>query len=330
MYCSGINPIRMLKKDFDLFIKFYPAAMVRIFWVKITKKKLRSKIYGGGKIVHSQEQGNKLLKEMIMSNKPFMFGRHGSNELLIALNGLMLERDIINTIDCKKWENACFHSGFFPNEEKYYSMFNDLIIDASEQCDLYGTFRMIGEDYYIKHFMKSNVKLTHLNMMDFWRYEEPFTYALKGKRVLVVHYLANQIKDQYQNKRKFLFQNEKILPEFELITIQAVQTIAGECDPRFKTWFEALNYMKKEIAKVDFDIALLGCGAYGMPLAAEIKKMGKQVIYMGGVLQMLFGIYGKRWDSEPKAKALRNEYWVEPDANFKPKNFTTVENGCYW
>ena len=71
---------------------------------------------------------------------------------------------------------------FFPNTQENYIKFNKLIIDASSQCDLYGTLRMTGEDYYIKHFMPKNVKLTHTNMMDFWRYDEPFTYALKGQR----------------------------------------------------------------------------------------------------------------------------------------------------
>ena len=73
--------------------------------------------------------------------------------------------------------------------------------------------------------MPKNVKLTHTNMMDFWRYDEPFTYALKGQKVLVVHYLANQIKDQYE-KRESLFDNPKILPEFQLQAMPAVQTLS--------------------------------------------------------------------------------------------------------
>lgn len=177
--------------------------------------------------------------------------------------------------------------------------------------------------------MPKNVKLTHTNMMDFWRYDEPFTYALKGQKVLVVHYLANQIKDQYE-KRESLFDNPKILPEFQLQAMPAVQTIAGNRDERFESWFDALNYMYEQTKNYDYDIALLGCGAYGMPLAAKLKKDGKKVVYMGGVLQMLFGIYGKRWDAEPIARKLPNEYWTVPDADFIPKNHESVEGGCYW
>lgn len=329
MYFDGIDPIRILKYDPDLFWKFYPAALTRMAFVKVTRKKLRSKIYGGGKIVHNQNVGNEILKAALKENKPFMFGRHGSNELLIALHGMFLEEGIVRDIDCDKLEVACQHSGFFPNTQEGYVRFNKLIKEASAECDLYGTFRMIGEDYYIKHFMSKNVKLTHLNMMDFWRYEEPFTYALKDQKVLVIHYLANQILDQYK-KRDVLFDNPKILPKFQLQAMPAVQTIAGNRDERFKNWFDALDYMYEQTKKYDYDIALLGCGAYGMPLASRLKKDGKKVVYMGGVLQMLFGIYGKRWDAEPAARALPNEYWTTPDVNFIPKNHESVEEGCYW
>ncbi len=329
MYFDGISSFNVLKKDLDLFWKFYPAALTRMAYLKITGKKLRCPVYGGGKIVYSQDKGNEMLKEGLKGDKPFMFGRHGSNELLIAGHGMMIEKGIITNMDCKKMEVSCNHSGFFPNTVENYIKFNDLIIDSSTQCDIYGTFRMVLEDYYVKNFMNKDTKLTHLNMLDFWRYDEPYTSALRGQKVLVVHYLANQIEDQYK-KRELLFDNPSILPEFELMTMPAVQTIAGNCDPRFKDWFEALDFMYEETKKYDYDIALLGCGAYGMPLAAKLKKDGKKVVYMGGVLQMLFGIWGKRWEDEPGAVALRNEHWVTPDPNFIPKGSESVEDGCYW
>jgi len=54
-----------------------------------------------------------------------------------------------------------------------------------------------------------------------------------------------------------------------LLTLKAVQTIANTKDDRFDTWFDALDYMYNEALKLDFDVALIGCGAYGYPLAAK-------------------------------------------------------------
>lgn len=177
--------------------------------------------------------------------------------------------------------------------------------------------------------MKKDVQLTHLYMMDFWLYKEPFTSALRGKKVLVIHPLAERIHSQYL-KREFLFMNPNVLPEFELKTVKAVQTIAGEHDYRFNNWFEALDFMFNEAMKIDFEIALIGCGAYGFPLAARLKRAGKIAIHMGGVTQMLFGIKGARWDVHPVASRLYNEHWTRPEGDEVPRNSNLVENNCYW
>ena len=111
--------------------------------------------------------------------------------------------------------------------------------------------------------------------------------------------------------------------------IKAVQSLAGEKNP-FENWFQALEFMKDQILKKDFDIALIGCGAYGFPLAAHVKKIGKQAIHMGGSLQILFGIKGKRWDNHPVISKFYNEHWVRPRAEDKPKKSHLVEDDCYW
>ena len=115
-------------------------------------------------------------------------------------------------------------------------------------------------------------------------------------------------------------------------TLKAIQTLCGEKDERFGTWFDALDYMYKEAMKIDFDIAIIGCGAYGMPLAAMLKKAGKQAIHLGGATQLLFGIKGRRWEENYPSKIATffNEYWVYPAESEKPKNASTVEMGCYW
>lgn len=71
--------------------------------------------------------------------------------------------------------------------------------------------------------------------------------------------------------------------------------------------------------KIDFDIALIGCGAYGMPLASFIKGMGKQAVHLAGWTQILFGIKGKRWDDLPYVSKFYNNAWVRPQQQSKIK-----------
>lgn len=126
--------------------------------------------------------------------------------------------------------------------------------------------------------------------------------------MLVIHPFAKSIKRQYEFHRDRIFgeYSDFILPEFaSLQVIPAVQTIAGNTGG-YETWFDALKQMENEIDKADFDVALIGCGAYGFPLASYCKRIGKQGIHIGGSLQLYFGIKGKRWDD----KGLYNEFWI--------------------
>ena len=153
-----------------------------------------------------------------------------------------------------------------------------------------------------------------------------WTSALAGKRVLVVHPFAKSIERQYGENRARLFADPGLLPEFKsLCTVEAVQTIAGNT-AGFNSWFDALEHMEAEIAAKDFDVALIGCGAYGFPLAAFVKGLGRQAVHLGGVLQIYFGIKGKRWDGS----GLYNEHWISPSSEERPRGLGKVEEGCYW
>lgn len=89
--------------------------------------------------------------------------------------------------------------------------------------------------------------------------------------------------------------------------------------------------MKKEMEKDEFDIALIGCGAYGFPLSVHAKRLGKVGIHLAGWTQMLFGIYGKRWlVDQPQYAKFINENWVRPSLDEVPQNASKVEGGCYW
>jgi hypothetical protein len=79
--------------------------------------------------------------------------------------------------------------------------------------------------------------------------------------------------------------------------------------------------MMNDISKLDFDVALLGCGAYGIPLLGFIKKeLQKSGIYVGGGLQLYFGIRGQRWDRSPDVSCYYNEDWIRCSEQEKPRH----------
>lgn len=296
---------------------------------------------GGGrnwKMFSQKEYANNLICELLQKDEPCMIARFGSTEMLCLVNYLGVKQNNrkwgeyikgqapewwweTNVIDqLQKW------SGFFPGGIDKVEQFCELIIKDIPQVDLLGSW-LLHEKYFKKEL--TGCKKVVLEDLEPFFATNPWTRALAGKKVLVVHPFAETIRMQYK-KRELLFDND-LLPAFDLKIIQAVQSIAGE-KTAHADWFAALKWMEEEIDKVDYDIAIVGCGAYGFPLAAHIKRAGKKAIHLAGVTQLLFGIKGKRWEEFivwPYTN-LFNEYWVYPGEKEKPKNAVIVEGACYW
>jgi len=185
----------------------------------------------------------------------------------------------------------------------------------------------LKEQYISSNLIKKNILSSNRAVEPFY-FQNPWSQYLEGKKVLVIHPFTDSIEKQYKLRDK-LFQNKKILPLFDLKTYKSIQTSTNITKPH-NTWEESLNKMKNDITEIDFDIALIGCGCYDIPLSTHIKKLNKQSIIVGGGLQILFGIKGKRWDEHNYVSKLYNEYWIRPSTDEKPKGFSSVENGCYW
>ncbi len=288
----------------------------------------RPEKYAGKKRI-SIEEGSDYIYNLLQTDKPFMVARYGSVELAISFIRVLQKWGYVKKIKERKLNAFCNNAGFFPNDQALASKFGDLMIESSAQVDLIGLYYSTMEEYFIKNYAPQ-ATLVRNRGLEPWYVENHWTRALVGKKVLIIHPFEDTIKSQYK-KRELLFPGTDILPEFELKTLKAVQTIAGEKDERFNDWFEALQYMHDEAMKIDFDVAIIGCGAYGFPLAAMLKKSGKQAIHLGGATQYLFGIKSKRADDgNPVITALYNDAWVRPSENEKPKNADSVEGGCYW
>lgn len=280
------------------------------------------------KMLATPNETSQAIATAIRNEVPYMVARFGSVELE---NTGKSELGIHYRLQ-GSFNTLCNNAGFFPKDISMLPTFSKLMCGSMPLCDLQGIWYLPFEDYYLKSSRLNPELITEGRYLEPWFADIPWTQALAGKKVLVIHPFDELIQEQY-TKREQLFPQKNILPEFKLITLKAVQTIAGSKDERFDTWFDALDYMCSEADKIDFDVAIIGCGAYGYPLAAHIKRSGKIAIHLGGVTQALFGIKGKRWDVDPLDDTVRNlynEYWVYPGNREKPKEFKKIENGCYW
>lgn len=280
-----------------------------------------------GKRIKGFDDANKIIYEKMMSGKPFLAARFGDAELRALVYTIDIDFGLKKTfpqyIKTAMYRNA----GFYPTDDVNLLKFGHLLWESSKKVDVFGVWYNLLEDYVIHH-TSPNADLVELEGLEPYRSKNPWSRALKGKKVLVVHPFKKSIDHQFKIKDK-LFKDNNVLPDFELITYKAIQTNAGGvCE--YSTWFEALDKMYEDIQQLDFEVAIVGCGAYGLPLAAKIRDMGKQVIHLAGATQILFGIRGARWDVRPEMQHFFNDNWIRPSDSERPKNAQSVEGACYW
>ena len=272
------------------------------------------------------EADTKAIKALLESDEPCMISRFGSTELqtLCYIKFYPFSRPLKK----RTFYNIQYASGFFPVTHQNLKRFYRVYEEDVKELDLLVSWRI--EELLFRTWLKKKDYVRKTTLDKFYLHEHPWTFALQGKKVLVVHPFVETIEEQYRTKRDKLFDNKEILPEFAcLTTVKAVQSVAGNV-VGYDSWFDALEWMKQEIDKKDYDVALLGCGAYAMPLAAYIKRKGKKAIHMGGILQFLFGIKGKRYIENPETASFINENFVSPSASDRPQLADKVEGGCYW
>jgi hypothetical protein len=281
-----------------------------------------------GRKVFSAQKGNSLIKAALAATAPFMAARIGSVELACLSFYLKRRKKIKLPYPEEIKKTMGDNAGFFPVDDEGLDKFCEIFLAGIEKTDLMAVWFNKDEDCVCREFCPA-ARLALLGSLAPYCFRQPWSAALAGKKVLAVHPFAGTIASQYEKNRQLIFADQSVLPEFQLDTVTAVQSNAGE-KTEFADWFAALASMKKEIAAKDFDVAIIGAGAYGLPLAAYVKSLGKQAVHLGGAAQILFGIKGKRWDESPAISRLYNEYWVRPSAAETPRGAEKVEGGTYW
>lgn len=269
------------------------------------------------------EATNEKIAQAIESKKPYLIGRLG-----------WIEGYIIG-----KWKAGHFSSpelreklsattGFFPPTLEEFKIFSDIYLKSIATANLLGLLDAPFHGWLIKRY-GNNPLLCSLGALEPYFSNNPWSSALADKKILVIHPFAESIQRQYETAQDKLFTNKNVLPKFELKTVKSPQTIPGNVT-EYSSWSETLEVLKKEIETISFDVAILGCGAYGLPLGAMIKEMGKIAVHLGGATQLLFGVSGARWRKDPNFQSIITDAWTPPLESERPAGWEKIEKGCYW
>lgn len=302
----------LLKHQLKRTLQFLPASLRRYRFKKLLLDKL------------TIESAASLIEISISEGNPYLVGRLGSVESRLVgeylFKGSCYSRLTRNQAHC--------NAGIFPLRKDSLDEVANRLYSSLQLVDLLGIwdspyqYKMVGR-------LSTHPKICDLAALEPWWFAKPWSRVLSGKRVLVVHPFVETIESQYSMFSNLHPGSPSLLPRFDLICVRPPQTL-GHYREGFRSWNDALSQLIERVSIVPFDVALIGCGAYGLPLGAAIKQMGKPAVHLGGALQLLFGIRGRRWEAMPQYLPLMNDAWVRPSSSETPPLAETVDGGCYW
>lgn len=281
------------------------------------------------------EESQNIIIDNLTSSAPSLLLRFGLYEHLLCYQYLEKKCGLREEYSEYIKYHISMDAGIFDNNEKNLDKYCEFIISNLNLADIMAYWRDIPRKEIFGQFYSDNIShifveylypfpFWHNDILPFWQKE------LKDKTVLVVSSFSETISRQYKNRDLIWKQSDNILPRMNLLTYQSIVTNGGQTDNRFIGWEQVINHMINEIMKLNFDIVLISCGGYGMPLAISLRKEKKSVIQWGGCFQLWFGIMGGRWISDYKIKPYINKNWTFPSELETPPLANMVNNSSYW
>jgi len=164
--------------------------------------------------------------------------------------------------------------------------------------------------------------------------EERWTKLLKGHSVSVISCFTKTMERQVPKLDK-VWQSEIFPSDIKWKWVQTghCELVAGSRNrwpSNIESSLDAIDWIVSEVVRQGSRFAIIGCGGIGMPVALKLKERGVIAIVVGGSIQVLFGIRGRRWKNHSIVSKFWNEHWVSPSEDETPNSADMVEGGCYW
>lgn len=281
-------------------------------------------------------EGAKQICNLFTAGKPFFVGRNGTIEIEVLFFWVLRRKTYPYPERLRQQIQR--NAGIFPDTDESIDRWCEAYIDALKVMD----GGAAGWYKPTEHMEKSILELcvgegcfsTPLRSLEPY-YVEPgkrWTQHLTGKQVCVVSSFAETMRTQVQRKGIWNDLIDYSKTEWSFVkTGYAPTTALGKAAwPVEGGWEEAVDYVIKEVTAAKPDICLIGCGGLGMVIAGRLKRLGISAFVLGGAIQILFGIKGRRWATHDVISKFWNDKWVSPAEAEVPGGAAQIEGGCYW
>lgn len=284
---------------------------------------------------------SELIGEALDERRGFAAGKVGDAERRILQYPIVLER-VSDRKVLWAYEKLLAHQqlggqGLFPPQAAFYRRWAGPFAEAVRRLDCLGL---------ALHTLEANREIVEHHRIEarpmYYPDQEPtrtvpndesrcWLPRLRGRRVLLVSAFASVLAARANRETFEAVWAHNGKPWFEPASVEALDVPYGYLPStweRYPTSFEVLDDVTARIAEREFDVAIVGAGALGIPIAACVKGMGRVGISLGGPIQPLFGVRGARWLADPEWRVFVNDTWADLPPEYRPDPAYTYEN--YW
>lgn len=292
----------------------------------------------------AQSQFYALIQAALIQQQGFAAGKMGYSEQAILRYPLIRANFLKHQIAAYEifLRHHCeFQTGVYPTDTDFLAQFARFYADCYYQLDALGLFGNPQEQELLNNYkwtcqtlnylaMEPRRHIPHVN-------ENCYLNLFEGKKILILAPFAQFLQSRGTQE---IYEKawERIGKKwFYPLSIEAIEfpysyKTARPEQSKYKTSLELLASICEQIDQLDFDVALIGAGALGVPLAVHVKSLGKVGLSLGGHLQVIFGVAGARWRNDPHWVArYLNEHWVDlPPCYYPPLKEQLTDVGAYW
>lgn len=279
-------------------------------------------------------ESNERLRDFLTPHEKILCSRLG-----------VVESQVLDTVDNgnsalpfvlrkQAWVNA----GIFPPTHSQLRSFADKYREAILKSDLLAVWPsqiQKAHDNLIMRYGsgKQQIAMSALDVFSCANLIEPeeiWISSFAGKKVLIVHPFAASFRMQFTNLEKL--HKIPLIPSFEATfssppMTQGLNIFGGDYNSNLIEYIRLLNTITSQ---EKFDFALIAAGAYGLPVASFLKDKSISSIYVGGALQLFFGVGGARWKNRADLQNFRTQYWLESPLENPPGGANLIEGKTYW
>jgi hypothetical protein len=289
---------------------------------------------GDQSVTKGGAQLQEIILQALQDNRGALIGRHGTIELSMTLS-----TEFKGAPDMSHASTLEKNAGIFPKTSSAIRQWASAYKEAAEQADVMAVcwFKPLATlEWVYMDKINTGAKRIPLRALEPYYTQTPWISSLSGKKVAVVSSFAETMKSQSQRFDKIWSDPmSHLLAKADWSFVRSYYSPAlakGKCEwpESVQSWEAAVDYLEERVMESGAQVALLGCGGLAMPLASRLKKKGIIAIVMGGSIQVLFGIRGRRWEHHPVISKFYNNAWVYPSDEEVPRGANEVEGGCYW